>query len=71
MNRRVKQDYIVLSNGTDYRVFKRQGKDVPFEAYNEMKHLGIGSSPMEAINNSDIPMHLVEKKPYEVVYNEF
>ena len=45
-----KLNYIVLSDGSFYRVFERLGKNVPFEAYNPNKHLGIGTSFEDALS---------------------
>ena len=49
-----KLNYVVLSDGIEYFIFERLGKDVPFEAYNKMKHLGKGSTFDEAIYNPTI-----------------
>ena len=63
-------NYIILHDGEFYRVFERLGKNVPYGAYNPMKHLGIGLTPQEAIENSSIPVWDIEEKPYEVIFNE-
>lgn len=63
-------NYIILGDGTCYRVFERLSKDVPFEAYNQDNHLGIGDTPEDAISDSDVPSYEIELKPYEVVFNE-
>ena len=65
-----KMNYIVLHDGSFYRVFERLGKNVPFEAYNPKKHLGKGTSFEECVNNSSIPKWEIEENPIEVVFNE-
>lgn len=65
-----KLNYIILHDGKAYRVFERLGKQVPFDAYNPQKHLGIGETVEDAINNSSVPVYLIEQKPYEVMFNE-
>ena len=63
-------NYVVLHDGTFYRVFERLGKKVPFSAYNPQRHLGLGTSVEEAIENSSVPSWEIELKPIEVVFNE-
>ena len=63
-------NYIILHDGEFYRVFERLGKNVPFSAYNPMKHLGIGLSVEEALSNSSVPVYEIEDLPYEVVFND-
>lgn len=63
-------NYIILSDGINYRVFERLGRDVPFEAYNKDNHLGIGDTVEDALSDSDVPSYEVELKPYEVIFNE-
>ena len=66
----MKHNHVILSDGEFYRVFERLGKDVPFEAYNTNHHLGIGVSVDECLENTTVPLWDLEKKPYEVVFNE-
>ena len=68
--KRVKQNFIILHDGSFYRVFERLGKNVPFEAYNPHNHLGIGTSVEECLSNSSVPVYQVEELPIEVVFNE-
>ena len=63
-------NYIVLHDGEFYRVFERLGKDVPFSAYNPMKHQGIGITMEESLQNSSVPRWMIEDDPIEVVFNE-
>lgn len=63
-------NYIVLFDGNFFRVFERLGKDVPFEAYNPMKHLGKGLTFNEAISNSSVPVWEIEDYARDVVFNE-
>ena len=64
-----KLNYIVLSDGSFYRDFERLGKNVPFEAYNPNKHLGIGTSFEDALSDTDVPCWMIEDEPIEVVFN--
>ena len=70
MNNPQKLNYIVLSDGIEYFVFERLGKDVPFGAYNKEKHLGKGTSFDDAIANSTVPCWMIEDDPIEVIFNE-
>lgn len=70
MSNSTKLNYIVLSDGIEYFVFERLGKDVPFGAYNKMKHLGKGSTFDEAVSNSTVPCWMIEDDPIEVIFNE-
>ena len=63
-------NYIVLHDGTYYYVFERLGKDVPFDAYNPMKHMGKGSSYDEAVADSTVSQYLIEENPYEVIFSD-
>ena len=65
-----KLNYIVLHDGNDYFVFERLGKNVPFEAYNREKHLGIGTTFDEAVSNSTVPCWMIEDDPIEVIFHE-
>ena len=65
-----KLNYIILHDGNSYRVFERLGKQVPFGAYNPNNHLGIGETVEDALNDSSIPIYMIEQKPYEVMFNE-
>ena len=67
---RDKHNYIVLHDGSVYRVMERMGKDVPFSAYNPNRHLGVGGSVDEAIRNSSVPSYMIEDSAYEVVFND-
>ena len=70
MNNPQKLNYVVLHDGTNYFVFERLGKNVPFEAYNREKHLGKGTTFDEALNNTSIPVWMIEDDPVEVIFNE-
>lgn len=61
-----KLNYIVVYDGSVYRVYERLGKDVPLSAYNPSKHLGLGTTFDEAIENADIPRWMIETRTYEV-----
>lgn len=63
-------NYVVLHDGEFYRVFERLGKKVPYSAYNENKHQGIGNTYEEAITNSSVPRWMIDEDPIEVVFNE-
>ena len=65
-----KLNYVVLSDGIEYFVFERLCKDVPFGAYNKMKHLGKGTTFEDAIANSTVPCWMIEDDPIEVIFNE-
>lgn len=65
-----KLNFIILHDGTFYRVMERLGKDVPFSAYNPKRHLGKGLSVEEALSNSSVPSYMVEHNPIEVMFNE-
>ena len=65
-----KLNYIVLSDGIRYFVFERLGKNVPFEAYNREKHLGMGTTFEEALSNTSVPCWMIEEDAIEVVFNE-
>ena len=65
-----KLNYVVLHDGTNYFVFERLGKNVPFEAYNSEKHLGKGTNFDEAVSNSTVPCWMIEDDPVEVIFNE-
>lgn len=67
---RVKHNFIVLHDGEFYRVFERLGKNVPYEAYNPSKHLGIGITFDEAIANSSVPVYQIEEQAIEVIFND-
>lgn len=68
--RDLKQNYIILHDGSFYRVMERLGKNVPFEAYNPSRHLGIGTSMDECLSNSSVPSYQIELSPVEVMFNE-
>lgn len=63
-------NYIVLFDGSYFRVFERLGKNVPFEAYNSDKHLGMGVTFDEAIRNCSVPVWEIEDYARDVVFNE-
>lgn len=63
-------NYVVLHDGVSYRVFERLGKNVPYSAYNENKHQGIGNTYEEAITNSPVPRWMIEEDPIEVIFND-
>ena len=65
----MKQNYVILHDKDTYYIFERLGKQVPFEAYNIEKHLGKGASVEEALSNSSVPVHQIEEKPVEVMFN--
>ena len=67
--RNQKLNYVILHDGVDYFIAERLGKDIPFEAYNKERNLGVGSSVDECLENSQIPVWEVELKPYEVMLN--
>ena len=70
MSNSTKLNYVVLHDGSFYRVFERLGKNVPFGAYNPQKHLGIGTTFEEALDNTSIPIWMIEDDPIEVMFNE-
>ena len=63
-------NYIILHDGSFYRIMERLGKDVPFSAYNPNRHLGIGTSVDEALRNSSVPIYQIEHHPIEVMFND-
>lgn len=63
-------NYIILSDGAMLYLFERLGKEVPFGAYNQKNALCTGESVDEILENSPVPIFDVEKKPYEVIFNE-
>ena len=63
-------NYVVLHDGEYFRVFERLGKKVPFSAYNRNKHIGIGTTVEESLQNSSVPRWMIDEKPIEVVFNE-
>lgn len=63
-------NYIILHDGSFYRVFERLGKNVPFEAYNPSRHLGIGDTITECLGDTSVNLWEIEDKPYEVVFND-
>lgn len=65
----MKHNHIILHD-SNYYVFERLGKDVPFEAYNQENHLGKGETLDEVIENTSVPLWDLELKPYEVVFND-
>lgn len=67
---RQKLNYVVLFDGSFFRVFERLGKDVPFEAYNPEKHLGKGVTLEKCLENSSVPVWEIEDVPRDVVFNE-
>ena len=69
MSNPTKLNYVVLHDGSFYRVFERLGKNVPFSAYNTEKHLGIGTTFEEALDNTSIPIWMIEEDPVEVMFN--
>ena len=69
MSNPTKLNYVVLHDGSFYRVFERLNKNVPFSAYNIEKHLGIGTTFEEALNNSSVPVWMIEEDPIEVIFN--
>lgn len=69
MSNPTKLNYVVLYDGSFYRVFERLGKNVPFSAYNTEKHLGIGTTFKKALSITSIPRWMIEDEPIEVVFN--
>lgn len=67
---KMKHNHIILHDGIHYRVFERLGKNVPFEAYNPKNHLGIADNINDVLVNTSVPLWDIEKKPYEVIFNE-
>lgn len=70
MNDSYKRNYIVLFDGNFYRVYGRLSKTIPFKAYDPEKHIGIGLSFDEAIEDCGIPKWQIEDDDYEVVFDE-
>ena len=62
-------NHIILSDGEFYRVFERMG-DIPYEAYNPSRHLGIGITIEECLENTSVNLWDIEMKPVEVIFNE-
>jgi len=63
-------NHIILSDGVAYYLFERLGKKVPFGAYNPSSAIFRGETIDEILENSPVPLHDVEKRPYEVIFNE-
>lgn len=63
-------NHIILHDGEFYRVFERMGKDMPYEAYNPHRHLGIGITVDECLSNTTVNLWDIETKPIEVIFNE-
>lgn len=74
-------NYVVLSDGHHCYLFERMGKDVPFEAYNRDLALESAESDIDLFEkirtNKTVscgsripPLSEIEKKPYEVMFNE-
>ena len=63
-------NHIILHDGEFYRIFERMGKNVPYEAYNPSRHLGIGITVDECLSNTTVNLWDIEMKPVEVIFNE-
>lgn len=74
-------NYVILSDGHHCYLFERLGKDMPFEAYNRDLALVVSESDIDLLEkvrtNKSVswgsripPLSEIEKKPYEVMFNE-
>ena len=63
-------NYLILSDGVLLYLFERLSKKVPFEAYNRSRSLCTGESVEEILDNSPVPVFMIEKHPVEVLFND-